>query len=202
MSAANAKDASIQDYLDRLDAATRRIEQRREASKMKKKATEDRMPGLRVSRTTNSRDSAQNKELSKTQSGGQEVTGTTDIKDSSTSSQKKTVGDFLRETDGVDEKFDVVGKAELDDEFDVVRGQGPSAVNGKVPANTVLDAAEAAFQPIVHGERHSYDDGKAEGDEWGTGSLEVRKWVGEKTANVGGDGKVKGTKAVRFNSEA
>lgn len=40
-----------------------------------------------------------------------------------------------------------------------------------------------------------------EGDEWGTGSLKVWKWVGEKPAKVGGDRKVKRAKAVRFHTE-
>lgn len=197
--ATGAKDTSAQEFLEQLDAATRRIEQRRVASQNKKRKAMDDFLRSRT-QPPMSRKTPREEMLSKTKVV---VVKTRDTHPATTPAQeKKTIGDFLRETDGVDEGFDVIGKAELDDGFAVVQGDGPSSLNGGVCADVVLDAAEAAFQPTMKTEKNCDDElDEDEGDERGTGSLEVWKWVGEKPAKVSGDGNLKRAKAVRFHTE-
>lgn len=120
--AVGAKDTPAEEFLERLDAAIRRIEQRREEAK-KRKAMEARARALRLGDKTKALKidlTNSDKVLAQGPSDTGEKPVTTPTQD------KKTIGDFLRETDGVDEDFDVVGKAELDEGFDVVRADGPS----------------------------------------------------------------------------
>lgn len=107
---------------------------------------------------------------------------------------KLTIGDFLRETDDVDEDFDIVGKAELDDDFHIVRGDCPSAVNGSITADVLLDAAEEAFQPTLDEDEDWVDD-MGEVQEAACNPVTSSPVKGT-MVNVG---KSKGDKAVRFD---
>ena len=82
-------------------------------------------------------------------------------------------------------KSDVAKTAEVDDGFDVVNGNGPSAANGSpLPGpDLIMNQLGVNFSPTLNGFQgweNDYDSDDSE--EWDLGGLAEWNWVGEKSA--------------------
>lgn len=102
----------------------------------------------------------------------------------------------LRVQHSLDSGFDIVSKAELDDDFAVIKGVVPSAPNGKGNAGETVSDLDFAFGPTLHGLSTWEDEEDEEEWEkvWDEGGLEtpmVRAGIGGKSP--------KPRKEVRFD---